>query len=300
MNDRPSLVELTAFSAIARRRSFRAAADELELSPSTLSHMMRALEERLGLRLFNRTTRSVAPTEAGTRLLGSLAPLLTGLDDALAEVRRLGERPSGTVRINAAARSHEILLRRIVPEFRRRYPEVQLDLVTEQRLVDVIGEGFDLGVRLGEAVPQDMIAIPISGKERFVAVAAPSYLAAHGIPLVPDDLQRHQCIRFRLGSGRLYRWEFELRGQELVIDPPGAITLDTMTQAVICAVHGLGIAFVIADMAEQALAQGQLRTVLDDWTPPFDGYYLYYPSRRLLPGGVRAFVDLVREMNGAG
>lgn len=296
MNDRPSLVELTAFTAIARHRSFRVAADELSVSPSTLSHMMRGLEERLGLRLFNRTTRSVAATEAGTRLLGSLGPVLTGLDEALADVRMLGERPNGTVRINSSARGNEVLLRRIVPEFRRRYPDVQIDMVTDQRWVNVIAEGFDLGVRLGEAVPQDMIAVPFGGDEHFIAVASPAYLAAHGTPGVPDDLAQHQCIRFRLGSGKIYRWEFEYRGQELVIDVNGAITLGTMEQAILAAANGLGIAFVMKDLAQPAIARGELVTLLDDWTPPFSGYHIYYPSRRLLPSGVRAFVDLVREI----
>ncbi len=296
MNDRPSLVELTAFTAIARHRSFRVAADELGVSPSTLSHMMRGLEERLGLRLFNRTTRSVAATEAGTRLLGSLGPVLTGLDEALADVRMLGERPNGTVRINSSARGNEVLLRRIVPEFRRRYPDVQIDMVTDQRWVNVIAEGFDLGVRLGEAVPQDMIAVPFGGDEHFIAVASPAYLAEHGIPGVPDDLARHHCIRFRLGSGKIYRWEFEYRGQELVVDVNGAITLGTMEQAILAAANGLGIAFVMKDLAQPAIARGELVTLLDDWTPPFSGYHIYYPSRRLLPSGVRAFVDLVREI----
>lgn len=296
MNDHPSLVELTAFTAIARHRSFRAAADELGVSPSTLSHMMRGLEERLGLRLFNRTTRSVAATEAGTRLLASLGPLLTGLDEALADVRSLNARPNGTVRINASARGNEVLLRRIIPEFRRRYPDVQIDLVTDQRWVNVIAEGFDIGVRLGEAVPQDMIAVPFGGDERFIAIASPAYLAAHPAPRVPEDLMRHCCIRYRLGSGKIYRWEFEHRGQEVILDPPGAITLGTMEQAVLAAAQGLGIAFVISDLAQPAIARGELVTLLDDWTPPFSGYHIYYPSRRLLPSGVRAFVDLVREI----
>jgi len=296
MNDRPSFTELAAFTAIARHRSFRAAADELEVSPSTLSHMMRGLEERLGLRLFNRTTRSVAATEAGTRLFASLAPLLAGLDEALADVRMLNERPNGTVRINSSARGNEVLLRRIIPEFHRRYPDVQLDLVTDQRWVNVIAEGFDIGVRLGEAVPQDMIAVPFGGDEHFITVASPDYLARRGTPAVPDDLARHDCIRFRLGSGKIYRWEFEYRGQELVMDVEGPITLGTMEQAIIAATNGLGIAFVIADLARPAIACGELVTLLDDWTPPFAGYHIYYPSRRLLPSSVRAFVDLVREI----
>jgi DNA-binding transcriptional LysR family regulator len=296
MNDRPSLAELGAFAAIARHRSFRAAADELGVSPSTLSHMMRGLEERLGLRLFNRTTRSVAATEAGTRLLANLNPVLSGLDEALADVRMLNERPNGTVRINASARGNEILLRRIIPEFRRLHPDVHLDLVTDQRWVNVIAEGFDIGVRLGEAVPQDMIAVPFGGDERFIAIAAPDYVAQHGAPRTPDDLAQHRCVRFRLGSGKFYRWEFEHRGQEMAIDVSGPITVGTMEQAVQAAAAGIGIAFVISDLAQAAIARGELVTLLDDWTPPFPGYHIYYPSRRLLPSGVRAFVDLVREI----
>jgi len=296
MNDRPTLVELTAFTTIARHRSFRAAADELRVSPSTLSHMMRGLEERLGLRLFNRTTRSVAATEAGLRLIAGLGPVLTGLDEALAEVRMLTDRPSGTVRINSSSRGHEILLNVVLPEFHRRYPDVQIDLVTDQALSDVIADGFDIGIRLGEAIPQDMIAVPFGGDECFIAVASPDYIARHGEPAAPDDLMRHRCIRFRMASGKLYRWEFEHRGQEMTIDPPGPIILGTMEQAVIAARQGLGIAFVISDLAQAAIASGELVQLLDDWTPPFSGFHIYYPSRRLLPSGVRAFVDLVREL----
>ena len=299
MNDRPTLVELTAFTTIARLRSFRAAADELGVSPSTLSHMMRGLEERLGLRLFNRTTRSVAATEAGTRLLGSLSPVLAGLDEALADVRMLNERPNGTVRINASARGNEILLRRIIPEFHALYPDVHLELVTDQRWVNVIAEGFDIGVRLGEAVPQDMIAVPFGGDERFIAIASPAYVAQHGAPRTPDDLARHRCIRFRLASGKCYRWEFEHRGQEVVVDVAGPITVGTMEHAVTAAAGGIGIAFVIGATAQAAIARGDVVTLLDDWTPPFTGYQIYYPSRRLLPSGVRAFVDLVRAIGDA-
>jgi DNA-binding transcriptional LysR family regulator len=296
MNDRPTLVELSAFMAIARHGSFRAAADELSVSPSTLSHMMRALEERLALRLFNRTTRSVAATEAGTRLMRSLGPLLGGLDAALDDIRTLHDRPSGTVRINASLRAAEALMHRIVPTFLQRYPDVQVDLVTDGRWVNVVAEGFDLGVRLGEAVPQDMIALPFCGEERFVAVATPAYLDAHGRPEVPDDLMRHQCVRFRLPSGKIYRWEFEHRGQELALDVAGPLTLDTMPMAAHAALAGLGIAFVSLSLVRDALADGQLELLLADWTPPFPGLHLYYPSRRLLPSAVRAFIDLVREL----
>jgi DNA-binding transcriptional LysR family regulator len=300
MNDRPTLVELTAFAAIARHGSFRAAADELGLSPSTLSHMMRALEERLELRLFNRTTRSVAPTEAGTRLLRGIGPVLSGLDEALADLRELHDGPSGTVRINATTRGAEILMQRAVPAFAARHPAVQLDIVTEGRWADIVAEGFDAGVRLLEAVPQDMIAVPFGGDERFVVVAAPPYLAAHGTPAAPADLMRHACIRFRLASGKAYRWEFERRGEELKLDVPGTLFVDDMRLVIAAALAGLGIGFVHIDLVRDALASGALVLLLDEWTPPFDGYCLYYPSRRLLPGGLRAFIDVLRETERAG
>jgi DNA-binding transcriptional LysR family regulator len=300
MNNRPTLVELNAFTAIARHGSFRAAADELGVSPSTLSHMMRALEERLALRLFSRTTRSVVATEAGERLLRSLAPLLGGLDAALDDLRTLHERPSGTVRINASLRAAELLMRHIVPAFLDRYPDVQVDLVTDGRWVNVVAEGFDIGARLGEAVPQDMIALPFGGEERFVVVASPAYLETNGAPKVPDDLTKHRCVRFRLPSGKIYRWEFEHRGEEFMVDVTGPITLDTMPLAAAAAGAGLGIAFVAFDLVRAEIAAGRLVQLMEDWTPPFPGMHLYYPSRRLLPSGVRAFIDLVRELERTG
>jgi DNA-binding transcriptional LysR family regulator len=296
MNTRPTLVELTAFTAIARRGSFRAAAEELGVSPSTLSHMMRGLEERLALRLFNRTTRSVATTEAGRRLLASLTPLLTGLDEALTDIRSLHDRPNGTVRINASTGGGELLMRRIIPTFLARHDEVQVDLVIDGRWVDVIAEGFDIGVRLGEAVPQDMIAVPFGPEERFVVVATPDYLARHGTPLAPDDLLRHRCTRFRLPSGKMYRWEFEHRGQELAIDVPGPLIVDNMRSVLDATLSGSVVGFVQIEMARDAIARGDLVLLLDDWTPPFAGQHIYYPSRRLLPSAVRAFVDVVREI----
>lgn len=296
MNDRPSLTELNAFTAIARQGSFRAAADELGVSPSTLSHMMRALEERLALRLFNRTTRSVAATEAGRKLLDSITPLLTGLDEAIADVRTLHDRPHGTVRINASAGGGELLMRRVIPDFLARHDEVHVDLVIDGRWVNVVAEGFDIGVRLGEAVPQDMIAVPFGPDERFVVVASPAYLDRHGHPATPDDLLRHRCIRFRLPSGKIYRWEFEHRGQELTVDVPGPLTVDTMRSVFDATTRGVGIGFVQIALAQEAIARGDLVLLLDDWAPPFPGQHIYYPSRRLLPSAVRAFVDLVREI----
>jgi DNA-binding transcriptional LysR family regulator len=296
MNQRPSLTELNAFAAIVRHASFRAAADELGMSASTLSHMMRALEQRLGLRLFHRTTRSVAPTEAGARFFHSVAPILNELDHALTDVGALSERPTGSVRVNAAESAARILMERIVPTFLERYPGIHLDLVTEGRLVDIVAEGFDAGVRLGESLPRDMVAVPFGGDGRLLCVASPAYLARAGTPGTPDELAAHPCIRFRLPSGKMYRWEFKRHNQELKFEATGPMTLDHMGLMVEAAIKGLGIAFVWADTARPAIDSGALVTILDDWTPPFDGHYLYYPSHRLVPVGLRAFVDVIKEV----
>ena len=295
MNDRPGLGDLTAFAAIVAHRSFRRAADELGLSPSTLSHAMRALEARLGVRLLHRTTRSVSPTEAGEQLAARLAPVLRDLDGVLAGVAASHGRPAGRLRINASEPAARLLLRSVVPGFLRRCPEMSLDLVTEGRLVDIVAEGFDAGVRLGEAVPKDMIAVRFGGNVRFVAVAAPRYLAGHGAPRTPDDLQRHACIRVRLPSGKPYRWEFERHGQELALDVPGALTLDHPELMLEAAAAGLGIAYVADRSALPFLRRGALVTVLDDWCPPIPGLFLYYPGHRHVPPGLRVFIDVLRE-----
>jgi DNA-binding transcriptional LysR family regulator len=300
MNQRPSLTELIAFMAVVRHVSFRAAADELAMSPSTLSHMMRSLEERLGLRLFNRTTRSVAPTEAGARLFRSLTPVLSELDLALGDVNSFRDRPSGSLRINASEAAAGLLMNRVVPLFLDRYPEMHVDIVTEGRLIDIVSEGFDAGVRLAESVPQDMVAVPLSDETRFLAVASQAYLHAHGEPKTPDDLAKHRCIRFRMPSGKTYRWEFERNGQQLRVDVAGQITLDHMGLMVGAAIKGLGIAYVTSDAARPAIDQGLLFPILLDWLPTFRGHCLYYPSHRLVPVGLRVFVDLVKELRLSG
>jgi len=295
MNDRPGLPELTALAAIVSRRSFRKAADDLGLSPSTLSHMMRALERGMGVRLLNRTTRSVAPTEAGERLVSRLQPLLRDIDAALAEVDNFRSVPAGTLRINSGEIAARLLLKSTVPAFLARFPRVSLDLVTEGRLVDIVAEGFDAGIRLGEAVPQDMVAVRFGGETRFVAVASPAYLAARQIPRVPDDLKDHNCIRFRLPSGKPYRWEFEKHGQEIAIDVPGVLTLDNMELMAEAAIGSLGIAYISDRSAESYIQRGALVSVLDDWCPPIPGLFLYYPGHRLVPPALRAFIDVLKE-----
>ncbi|KIZ39573.1 MULTISPECIES: LysR family transcriptional regulator [Rhodopseudomonas] len=297
MNDRPDLNDLTAFAAIVAHRSFRRAADELGLSPSSLSHMMRALEAKIGVRLLNRTTRSVSPTEAGERLCARLQPVLRELDAALGEVDAFRDRPSGTLRINANEPAARLLVATVVPSFLGRYPQMALDLVTEGRLVDIVAEGFDAGIRLGEAVPQDMIAVPIGGEARFVTVASPDYLQHHAAPSTPDDLRHHPCIRVRMPSGKLYRWEFEKRGQDMALEVTGPLILDNMELMAQAAVAGIGIAYVPQQAAQRFLDSGALVIVLDDWCPPIPGLCLYYPGHRHVPAGLRAFIDVVKELS---
>jgi DNA-binding transcriptional LysR family regulator len=291
---KPSLADLTAFATVARHRSFRIAADTMGVSRSSLSHALRGLEQQLGVRLLHRTTRSVAPTEAGARLLARLEPTLRELDDMLAAVSDGVDGPAGTLRINALEAASRWLLRHVVPDFLHRYPRVALDIVSENRLIDIIAEGFDAGVRLREAVPQDMIAIPFGGDVRFLAVASPAYLSRHGTPGTPDDLRRHRCIRQRLPSGKPYRWEFARGPNEIAMEVPGALTLDHNELMVDAAVDGLGIAFVPEPVARPALRDGRLSAVLEDWSPAIPGLCLYYPGHRLVPPPLRAFIDGLR------
>ncbi|HEY0685603.1 MAG TPA: LysR family transcriptional regulator [Steroidobacter sp.] len=292
---RPTLTDLAAFSAIAEHRSFRKAADELGVSRSSLSHAIAALEHSLGTRLLHRTTRSVAPTEAGERLLRRLKPVLQDLDQAIDAVVDDGGHPSGALRINGGEGAMRLLLKQIVPRFLERYPQVSLDLVTDGNLVDIIEQGFDAGIRLAEAVPQDMIAVPFGDDFRFLAVAAPSYLEVAGRPSTPDELRQHRCIRQRLPSGRFYRWEFEKHGHEIVIDVPGALTLNHTMLTIEAAADGLGIAYVPETAARPWLTDGRLVPLLEDWSPRVGGLRLYYSGHRHVPAALRAFINVMQD-----
>jgi DNA-binding transcriptional LysR family regulator len=296
MNSRASLTDLGAFTAVVANRSFRKAADELGLAPSSLSHMMRSLETRMGVRLLNRTTRSVAPTEAGQRLFDRLSPVLRDLNAALSEVDDFRGQPTGTLRINTSEPVARMLLGQVIPEFLALYPQMAIDLVCEGRLVDVVADGFDAGIRLREAVPQDMIAVPFGGQTRFVVIGSADYLATRPVPVTPDDLKNHACIRHRMPSGKLYRWEFERHGEELAMDVAGPLTLDSIAMMVHAAEKGMGLACVPLTAAREGLAEGRLKTVLDDWCPEFDGLCLYYPGHRHVPAGLRAFIDVLKEL----
>lgn len=293
---RPSLSDLTAFMAVANHRSFRRAADELGTAPSTLSHAMRALEEHLGVRLLNRTTRSVSPTEAGFRLLARLQSALASLDDALDSVTAFRGNVGGTVRLNAPRLAASLLVRDVLPLMAQRFPDVTVDIVAEGRLIDIVSGGFDAGLRPADLIPRDMIAVPFGKPVRFACVASPAYLRRAGTPKTPDDLMRHRCIRHRLPGGRLYRWEFERTGQALVIDPSGAVILDDDELMAEAAAEGLGIAYVAGPAAAAALKAKQLREVLSGWMPPAETLAVYYPGHRAVPPALRAFLDVVKEV----
>jgi DNA-binding transcriptional LysR family regulator len=260
-----------------------------------LSHTIRALETRLGVRLLHRTTRSVAMTEVGQALLLRVQPLVKDLDTALGDIDDYRGKPTGTLRINSNFIGVRVLLQLAVPKFLARFPEIHLDLVTEGRLVDIVSEGFDAGIRLAESVPKDMVAVAFGGTGRFVAVAAPSYLKRRGVPRAPLDLLQHSCIRYRMRNGKIYRWEFERRGQAMDVDVPGRLTLDEDRLMLDAAIEGVGIAFVPESAARDAIAGRKLSVVLDDWSPRFPGLCLYYPGHRQVPSGLRAFVEVLKE-----
>jgi DNA-binding transcriptional LysR family regulator len=293
----PGFSELNAVAAIAARKSFRAAANDLGISASALSHSVASLESRLGVRLFNRTTRSVSLTPAGEQFLTRVKPAMREIADAMHEVNEQRSTPAGLIRINTSEGAGEQILAPIVTEFLRRYgDDVQLELVTEAGLVDIVAEGFDAGVRLAEMVPRDMISIPIGKTQRHVVVGAPSYFTTRTRPRSPSDLKEHVCVRYRLPGGSIYRWEFEKRGQVLSVDVTGPLTLDSDRLVRRAALEGAGLAYVNEWSARKALAEGRLVQALSDWTPSYPGLSLYYPSHRHLAAAMRAFTHMIREL----
>jgi DNA-binding transcriptional LysR family regulator len=293
----PGFSELNAVAAIAARKSFRAAASDLGISASALSHSVASLESRLGVRLFNRTTRSVSLTPAGEQFLTRVRPAMREIADAMHEVNEQRSTPAGLIRINTSEGAGEQILAPIVTEFLRRYgDDVQLELVTEAALVDIVADGFDAGVRLAEMVPRDMISIPIGKTQRHVVVGAPSYFTTRTQPRSPSDLKEHVCVRYRLPGGSIYRWEFEKRAQILSVDIAGPLTLDSDRLVLRAALEGAGLAYVNEWGARKALAEGRLVQVLSDWTPSYPGLCLYYPSHRHLAAAMRAFTEMIREL----
>ena len=278
---REALGSLAMLLVVAEERSFTRAAAKLGVSQSALSHAMRRLEERLGLRLLTRTTRSVAPTEAGERLIETLRPALDDIDDKLAALTELRDRPAGSVRLTCSKHAAQTLIWPAIDRLTSEFPDVHVELNIESGLTDIVAERFDAGVRLGERLEKDMVAVRIGPQLRMAAVASPEYLRLHGEPKHPAELAQHQCINLRLASaGGLYVWEFEKGGREVRVKVEGQLTFNDVDLIVDAALAGHGIAFLVDDRFADMLAAGKLIRVLEDWCEPFDGYYLYYPSRR--------------------
>ncbi|GAA0830598.1 MAG: LysR family transcriptional regulator [Cupriavidus sp.] len=293
--DSDSLPALVAFTRVARLGSFTAASAALAVSPSAVSQTIRHLEDRLGVRLLQRTTRRVGLTEAGAALLARVEPALAEIHAATDDIRQQRDMPAGTLRLTSSHSAVVIALRPILTDFMRAYPTICVDLVTDDRFVDLIAEGFDAGLRLGEALQQDMVAIPVTGPLRMVVAASPDYLARHGTPQTPHELHRHACLPYRFGPmGSVYRWEFARGGRPFTVDIGMALIANDKSMLHQAALAGLGLIYEFPHHIADALASGALVTVLDEWTPPFSGFYLYYPSRALMPPKLRVFVDFLK------
>ncbi|MEO9331709.1 LysR family transcriptional regulator [Ectopseudomonas guguanensis] len=290
-----SAADLSIFLCIAQHLSFSRAAVELGLSPSALSHALRALETRLGVRLFNRTTRSVALTEAGERLYNRVKPAFRDIDDALEDLNNFRDKPSGNLRITAGRPAAELVLLPLASRFLELYPDVRLDIVTDDALLDIVSAGFDAGVRFGERLEADMVSLPIGPYMRSVVVASPEFLKRHGTPRKPQDLHGLPCIRHRFPSSAFYRWEFARGGIDLEIDVDGPLILGDVALMIGPALQGVGLAYVFEGMVSEHLIAGSLVQVLEDWCPYYPGLHLYYPSRRHVPAALKAFIEFVRE-----
>jgi len=297
---RENVNDLLAFLAVAKERSFTRAAAKLGVSQSALSHTIRGLEARLGLRLLARTTRSVAPTEAGERLLRSVGPRFDEIDAELAALSELREKPAGAIRITAAEHPAETILWPAVAKLLPDYPDIKVEIVIDYGLTDIVAERFDAGVRLGEALAKDMIAVRIGPDMRMAVVGAPSYFAKRPRPRTPQDLAGHNCINLRLPTlGGLYAWEFEKGKRELKVHVEGQLAFNNIGLRLNAALAGLGLAYLPEDQAQKQLAEGRLIRVLEDWCPPFSGYHLYYPSRRQPTPGFALLVDALRYRDAA-
>jgi len=292
---RGNVNDLLAFLAVARARSFTRAAAQMGVSQSALSHTIRGLEERLDIRLLTRTTRSVAPTEAGERLLRDIGPHFDEIDLALDALSELKEKPSGTIRINSSEHAADTILWPRLAEFLPLYPDVTVEIRADYMLTDIVAERFDAGVRLGEHVEKDMVAVRIGPEERLLVVGSPAYLGGRALPLHPQDLLQHRCINLRLPTlGGLYAWEFEKDGRELKVQVEGQLIFNGWHPILKAALASFGLAFLPHELVQPHIAAGRLVAMLEDWTPPFPGYHLYYPSRRQPTSAFALLVDALR------
>jgi DNA-binding transcriptional LysR family regulator len=293
---RDELTVLAAFAVVADERSFTKAAAKLGVSRSAVSHSIRTLEDRLGLRLLARTTRAVAPTDTGERLLAQLRPALHDIEAALTDAGRSRDKAAGVVRLIAPPIVLATLLSPKLEKFTREHPDVALDVTSEDDIRrDLVAGRFDAGIHLGEFLQRDMVAVKVTHEQRAAVVAAPAYFESHPKPKTPRDLTAHRCLRYRMGpDGPVYRWEFEKRGKPLTVSVSGPLIVNDAEFMIRAAVDGVGLAYSLEQYAAEHIARGRLVRVLEDWCPPFDGYFLYYPSRRHQPRALQALVDALR------
>ena len=292
---RQTINDLAVLRAVARERSFTRAAAQIGVSPSAVSHTIRAIEERLGVRLLARTTRSVVPTEAGERLLEAIGPYFDGIEAEVAAISDLRDKPAGTIRITTGIHAAETILRPALARLLPNYPDITVEISVNAGFVDIVSERFDAGVRLGETIAQDMVAVRIGPDMRMVAVAAPAYLARRKSPRTPRDLAQHSCINLRFPThGGLYAWEFEKAGHALTVRVDGPLIVNEISLALKGALDGLGIAYLPENYAMPDIEAGRLSRLLEAWCPPFPGYHLYYPSRRQHSPAFALLVDALR------
>jgi DNA-binding transcriptional LysR family regulator len=287
------LGELSAFSIVAEERSFTRAAARLGVSQSALSHSMRGLEERLGLQLLARTTRSVSPTAAGTALLQELAPALERIEKAVAETRKQRETPSGRIRLIIPRTATKTVILPKLAQFARTYPEIVLEVTSSNDPVDLVAGEFDAGIQLGEFIQRDMIAVRVTKEMRLAVVGSPEYFKSNSVPRHPQDLKDHSCVGFRFSNG-LYRWEFEKGRKALTVSPQGPASFDDPDLVIQAVLNGVGIGTAMEESLTDLIADGRLVQVLRDWCPSFPGYFLYYPSRRNQPAALAALIDSLR------
>ena len=293
---REDLVDLNAFMAVAKARSFTRAAATLGTSQSALSHIIRRLEARIGIRLLARTTRNVVPTDAGERLLATLRPALDHIDVELASLSALRDRPAGMVRITASDHAARFVLWPVLEKLLPAYPDIQVEISVDLGLRDIVSERLDAGVRLGEQVAKDMISVRVGPDMRMAVVGSPAYFDRHAVPQTPQDLAHHACINLRLPTlGGLYAWEFGQNGRELRVRVDGQLTFNNVSMILTAAEAGLGLACVVDDRVEAEIAAGRLLRVLEDWCPYFPGYHLFYPSRRQISPAFALLVDALRS-----
>jgi len=297
---RADLADFAYFMEITRWGSFRRAARELGVTPSALSHSIRGLEERLGVRLLNRTTRSVTVTAAGEELRASIALPLHSIAEARERLNRYRDAPAGRVRVNMPEDAFSLIMAPVMPVFAERYPDIEIDISVTNRLIDVVGEGFDAGIRYGGTVPEDMVAQRLSPELLWSAAASPDYLKRHGTPEHPSELRRHRCIRIRLGNDRVYDWEFGATGEEFSVNTPGKLTVDHTAALLEYGSAGLGVIYATQPVLAPSVGAGKLKLILEDWSSPGEGFHVYYSSRRQVPNGLRLLIETIRELKPLG